>query len=298
MPYDPMNQVHPGPTEGIDRIPDDATQARTGNTEREQEAWFVGIQEGQRRTEHNAAVRSAWMPIESAPKDGTEIWAYNGEQARMCWIEGEGYALWAWADELLSDADPNPDQPTHWQPLPAAPSPAPSAPGDAQGGVTVLPDGSAFALASFPLPATHWLYAEREYAPGAEEPKELPDPILTHAQRDAVVAAIRYAVRGATMCGKEQDLDPDALVQNAVYALCGPYGFAAPAAGDARDALRELVECDNLKKRIASMQVCALETDDDVQELDAMMSDLARRQPAAWDAARAALAAQQHKGDE
>lgn len=108
---------------------------------------------------------------------------------------------------------------------------------DAQDGVTVLPDGSACALASLPLPATHWLYAEREYAPGADEPKELPAPILTHAQRDAVVAAIRYAVRGATMCGKEQDFDPDALVQNAVYALCGPYGpaAAAPAAGDTRE---------------------------------------------------------------
>ncbi|KDB85232.1 DUF551 domain-containing protein [Bordetella bronchiseptica] len=121
MPYDPMNQVHPGPQEGIDRIPADTTQARTGNTEREQETWFAGIEEGQRRAEHNAAVRSAWMLIDSAPKDGTEIWAYNGEQARMRWIEGECYALWIWADELLSDADPNPDQPTHWQPLPAAP---------------------------------------------------------------------------------------------------------------------------------------------------------------------------------
>lgn len=66
----------------------------------------------------------------------------------------------------------------------------------------------------------------------------------------------------------------------------------APAAGGALAALRELVECDSLKKRIASMQVCVLETEDDVQELDAIMSDLARRQPAAWDAARAALAAQ------
>ena len=63
-----------------------------------------------------------WKPIESAPKDGTEIWAYNGEQARMGWIEGQGYALWVWADPLLSDADPNPEQPTHWMPLPAAPS--------------------------------------------------------------------------------------------------------------------------------------------------------------------------------
>jgi hypothetical protein len=91
--------------------------------------------------------------------------------------------------------------------------------------VTRLPDGSAFAIASFPLPDSHWLYAPREYAEGADEPKELPRPILNHTEhREAVVAAIRYAVRGATMCGKEPDFDPDALVQNAVYALCGPFG--------------------------------------------------------------------------
>lgn len=90
-------------------------------------------------------------------------------------------------------------------------------------GQVSLPDGSAFAIASFPLPKAHWLYAPREYATGAGEPLELPTPILTHGQREAVVAAIRYAVRGATMCGREQDFDPDAMVQNAVYALCGPY---------------------------------------------------------------------------
>lgn len=89
--------------------------------------------------------------------------------------------------------------------------------------VTILPDGSAFGVMSFPLPKDHWLYAPREYEPGAEEPKELPHPILTHAHRAEVVAAVRYAIRGATMCGKEKDFDPDALVQNAVYALCGPF---------------------------------------------------------------------------
>ena len=93
----------------------------------------------------------------------------------------------------------------------------------------VLPDGSAFAVASLPLPEDHWLYAPREYDHGAEEPKELPRPILTHAQHDSVVAAVRYAVRGATMCGKESDFDPDALVLNAVYALCGPFNSVAPA---------------------------------------------------------------------
>lgn len=89
----------------------------------------------------------------------------------------------------------------------------------------ILPDGSAFAVLSLPLPADHWLYAERTYSKTDQvEPDELPLPILTHAQRGAVVAAVRYAVRGATMCGKEPDFDPDALVQNAVYALCGPFG--------------------------------------------------------------------------
>jgi hypothetical protein len=105
---------------------------------------------------------------------------------------------------------------------------------DAVPNASILPDGSAFAVLSFPLPQDHWLYAERTYsATDQVEPDELPAPILTHAQRTAVVAAVRYAVRGATMCGKEADFDPDALVQNAVYALCGPFGVAQPA-GDWR----------------------------------------------------------------
>ena len=91
---------------------------------------------------------------------------------------------------------------------------------------TLLPDGSAFGVMSFPLPSDHWLYAPNEYRDGEDEPIDLPKPILTHAMRDAVVAAVRYAIRGATMRGQENDFDPDALVQNAVYALCGPYGTA------------------------------------------------------------------------
>jgi hypothetical protein len=89
--------------------------------------------------------------------------------------------------------------------------------------VTILPDGSAFGVMSFPLPDDHWLYAPNEYRDGEYEPIDLPKPILTHALREAVVASVRYAVRGATLRGQETDFDPDALVQNAVYALCGPY---------------------------------------------------------------------------
>ena len=89
--------------------------------------------------------------------------------------------------------------------------------------VMILSDGSAFGVMSFPLPDDHWLCAPNEYRDGEYEPIDLPKPILTHELRDAVVAAVRYAVRGATMRGQETDFDPDALVQNAVYALCGPY---------------------------------------------------------------------------
>ena len=71
--------------------------------------------------------------------------------------------------------------------------------------------------------------------------------------------------------------------------------WPAPAAGDALDALRELVACDNIKKQIASMQECFVNTDEDFEEMDRIVSDLARRQPAAWEAARAAIA--QQKGE-
>lgn len=90
-------------------------------------------------------------------------------------------------------------------------------------GVTVLPDGSAFATASMPLPKDHWLYAPRgEWDSERDDFAETPRPILTNAQREAVIAAARYAIRGATMCGTETDFDPDAMVLNFAYALCGP----------------------------------------------------------------------------
>ncbi len=63
------------------------------------------------------APSSPWEPIGEAQKDGTEVWAFNGEQARMKWVEGEEYALWIYADPLLSEADPDPVQPTFFVPL-------------------------------------------------------------------------------------------------------------------------------------------------------------------------------------
>lgn len=85
-----------------------------------------------------------------------------------------------------------------------------------------LPDGSGCFVGSLPLPKAHWLYAPQ--ADGGDTPK----PILDESQRDAVKAALRWAVRGATMRGTEADFDPDALVLNAAYALCGPCGTVTP----------------------------------------------------------------------
>jgi hypothetical protein len=94
----------------------------------------------------------------------------------------------------------------------------------------VLPDGSAFSVGSLPLPQNHWLFAPHgEWDNERDEYAECPRPILTHALREQIVAAARYAIRGATMRGELTDFDPDALVQMMVYALCGPYGTATGA---------------------------------------------------------------------
>lgn len=89
---------------------------------------------------------------------------------------------------------------------------------------TVLPDGSGFFTASLPLPNDHWIYAPHaEWDDERDDYADTPQPILGPQDRAAVKAAVRYAIRRATRCGEETDFDPDALVQNAVYALCGPY---------------------------------------------------------------------------
>lgn len=67
------------------------------------------------------AVEQGWQPIETAPRDGATIWAWNGEHCQMEWYGSPEWSGWLHSDPLLSDADPDPVQPTHWRPLPAAP---------------------------------------------------------------------------------------------------------------------------------------------------------------------------------
>jgi hypothetical protein len=82
-----------------------------------------------------------------------------------------------------------------------------------------LPDGSGFATASFELPKDHWIYGDAQRPPmtmrtGTDHPrrKEL---------EQLVREAGKYAVRSATRSGKDDDFDPDALLQNLIVGLFG-----------------------------------------------------------------------------
>lgn len=113
----------------------------------------------------------------------------------------------------------------------------------------LLPDGSGVATMSFELPKDHWLYAPyTEDGVECYEPPPMslrmlwhgpvpsgpvrgsgtwslygePIPQFSHRElADALRAAGRYAIRAATMDGKEKDFDPDALIQNLVVCALG-----------------------------------------------------------------------------
>ena len=73
-----------------------------------------------------------WQPIETAPKDGTEILVWAGSCVVVSWrrLNGIGYPREAW--RLVHGAYSSGDEgdwsnevehPTHWMPLPAPPLP-------------------------------------------------------------------------------------------------------------------------------------------------------------------------------
>jgi hypothetical protein len=94
--------------------------------------------------------------------------------------------------------------------------------------MTILPDGSAFFTASLPLPKDHWLYADNcdQWDEVRDTMADTPLPFIDNSLRDKVKEAARYAIRGCTMNGKDNDFDPDAMVLNMAYAMCGPHGNA------------------------------------------------------------------------
>ena len=73
-----------------------------------------------------AAREDAWQPIETAPKDGKEIWANDTSGlTSFCvayWLSGNEWSGWVYEDDLFLDNNPLGPNPTHWRPLPAPPA--------------------------------------------------------------------------------------------------------------------------------------------------------------------------------
>ena len=82
--------------------------------------------------------KSEWQPIETAPKDGTEILSYhnreilysNGERKKFEWIKIVRWDVFVQWDNPEDEYDwmtgsnfdePTPTDPTHWMPLPKPP---------------------------------------------------------------------------------------------------------------------------------------------------------------------------------
>ena len=60
---------------------------------------------------------SDWQPIETAPKDGTKILAWEFDDYTIAWwgVSTGGWYGWMFSDDWIRC------YPTHWQPLPAPP---------------------------------------------------------------------------------------------------------------------------------------------------------------------------------
>ena len=67
-----------------------------------------------------------WQPIETAPKDGTEVLLWTDEYPRVVsasYREFGEWEGWTFTDEALADIQPEgPREPSHWMPLPPPPS--------------------------------------------------------------------------------------------------------------------------------------------------------------------------------
>lgn len=80
---------------------------------------------------------SDWQLIETAPKDGTRVLLFNGQDVKICrwtyWVSGkfnqktcrlEDFKQWIWnEDDAYYTSDFR--EPTHWMPLPNPPHTAP-----------------------------------------------------------------------------------------------------------------------------------------------------------------------------
>lgn len=107
--------------------------------------------------------------------------------------------------------------------IPDAVAATASAVGGSVGEVARLPDGSGFAIVSYPLPQGHWLTRQGDNVPPM--PLRMKEGPERDRWNEKLRQAARYAIRAATMNGKQMDFDPDALVQ---CFLVGCTGYCSP----------------------------------------------------------------------
>ncbi|MCH4576206.1 hypothetical protein [Achromobacter xylosoxidans] len=123
-----LSQDEPGPLEPVEISHQPGAAPATGNTARDQEMYAAGIRTGEENAKNNAAIRAAadWLPIESAPKDGTEFqaWLHVGLWEPRCRFNpaSEALEIWGRVDYDRDDWDASGHlTATHWMPLPASP---------------------------------------------------------------------------------------------------------------------------------------------------------------------------------
>lgn len=88
--------------------------------------------------------------------------------------------------------------------------------------VGVLPDGSGFSTVSMPLPKNHWLIKNPDdfNVPPMPLRMGIKNP-MRKSFENALMEAGKYALRSATMNGKIDDYDPDAVIQNLIVGFLG-----------------------------------------------------------------------------
>lgn len=258
-----LSQDEPGPL-GLE-APDD-TLARTGNTARDQEMYAAGRAVGEENAKHNAAIRGAWLPIESAPKDGTSILARGPQQdtvviAWNAWAlpEAEWRAVGLEAHGFECPRVVMRGEPTLWQPLPADPCPTCNDQGAVGNILTAQPCPDCAAPAS-PVSTVEQ----------GETPQQMPDPTQADLG-DPVFEAIWQIIKAwdvnapayyAGYCGANGSHVK--LILDAIRAV------PDPAAGDARDAHFDLLQDDMVVASASGPRAQALE---EIQHFAAVYSE-------------------------
>lgn len=128
-----LSQCHPGALEPVEIAQQPGAAPATGNTARDQEMYAAGLEKGEENAKHNAAIRAGagWLPIESAPKDGTPVllfarlagvnFATNSPYAPTIHVGAYRTDLRLWTGSAYRDQREIELEPTHWMPRPAFP---------------------------------------------------------------------------------------------------------------------------------------------------------------------------------